>query len=149
MRKIKNLKGDITKTLKDRESMDKLKAVYKKYGAPQKTGIITTILKSIKWFLITFIRPFWFSSNRKSLVAPYVYVFFDMIFFYVSVYVFLDLCYIAAINGIKDAGIVLGALAGVITTLIAINQIMMSAYNKGKDKSEQVENENDKPKGVQ
>jgi len=147
---MKSIKEKIKKIANDKKTIDKAKAIYTAYIEPNKTGIITTAFNGIKWVLITFLRPFWFSSTKKSLVAPYVYVFISMVLYYISVYVFLDLCYTAANPGIKDAAIILPTLAGVIATLIAINQVMISAYNKGKDKTEISDNyESDKPKGVQ
>ena len=98
------------------------------------TSILQLMNKGISYLLFTFLRPFWFSSSdcRRGVVVPYIYTMFNMICFYISVYLFLSLSYKAATIGIKVPHIILPTIAGVIGTLIALNHSMLTIYNKGK-----------------
>ena len=78
-----------------------------------------------------FIRPFFFSSTKKTIIVPYVYIGISMVLFFGTVVEFLKLSFMAATVGIKDATIVLPTLAAVIGTLIAIIAVMGNTYNNG------------------
>jgi len=97
--------------------------------------LFTIIFKPLKWFILTFLRPFWFSSSncKKGVVAPYVYTTINMACFYIAIYVFLTLSWEAATIGIKNPQIVLPAIAGLIGSLIALNHSMITLYNNGKN----------------
>lgn len=97
---------------------------------------LASVLKSVANFFIglgkKYFKPFWFSSKKDYIIAPYVYVFFGMIFFFACIILFLFLSYEAAFKGIKDAAVILPTIAGVIATLVAMNTFMIKVYNEGK-----------------
>jgi hypothetical protein len=72
-----------------------------------------------------------------------------MFLFFASVIEFLKIANQAASVGIKDPQIVLPAIAGVITTLIALVTLMLKAYNDGKTQEKSDSSSTDKPAGVQ
>lgn len=113
--------------------------------------VFEVIAKYIIEFWNIFIRPFFFSSTKKSIIVPYVYIGVSMVLFFGTVIEFLRLSHMAATVGIKDATIVLPTLAGVIATLIAIVAVMGKTYNDGiSNQSTPVQlTEPEKPNGVQ
>lgn len=112
-------------------------------------GALQTIAKGIIQLWTIFIKPFFFSSNKKSIIVPYVYIGIAMGLFFATVIEFLKLSHMAATVGIKDAAIVLPTLAGVIATLIAIVAVMGKTYNDGVANQTSAPTEPEKPNGVQ
>ena len=117
--------------------------ILKQNGAIVLKGIATGL--TAIWSM--FIRPFFFSHKKSYIKAVYVYVGIAMFFFFDTIQVFVTLSKEAAYHGIHDAGIVLGTLATVIATLIALVTLMMKAYNDGKE--DDTTPPTDKPTGVQ
>jgi hypothetical protein len=104
-----------------------------KYVIGNVTTIVVGIFKILADVFRIYIRPFWFSGTKNTIVAPYVYVFFGVLLFFGAVALFFNLTYLAAVKGINNPEVVLPTLAGVIATLTAQITLMISVYNKGKN----------------
>jgi hypothetical protein len=112
--------------------------------------VIQAGAKGVISFWEIFIRPFFFSGKKRTVIVPYIYIGISMVLFFWTVIEFLRLSKIAAMQGIKDAAIVLPTLAGVIATLIAIIAIMGKTYNDGiANTPPDNTTDTDKPNGVQ
>jgi hypothetical protein len=102
--------------------------------------VITKILEAIKFissfiikFGVKYLKPFWFSKKQPHIIAPYVYVFLGMCWFFVCIGMFLYLSWAAMFLEVKNATIVLPTLAGVIATLVVMMTFMIKVYNEGKE----------------
>lgn len=81
----------------------------------------------MKSFVRRFIKPIFFSEESENIKTPYLYGFLLMVFFFASVFIFLDM----ALSNKFSAG-VLGCVATVIATLAGLYAIVVGQYNKGK-----------------
>jgi hypothetical protein len=96
--------------------------------------LIQLVVKKLEGTGAKYLKPFWFSSSKNTIIAPYVYVFIGMCMFFISVGLFLYLCWIGATHKeIFNLQIILPSLAGVIATLVAMMTFMIKVYNEGKD----------------
>lgn len=116
-----------------------------------KQNRITVIQAIIKGFISIWeiwIRPFFFSKNKKAVIVPYIYVFIGMGLFIASVILFIKLSWMAATVGIKDATIILPTISSVIGIMVAMMTFMVKVYNDGKTVDTEISVSEDKPGGV-
>jgi hypothetical protein len=135
----------LTELLKKKDELKNTKVIentYKKFIIPNFSTILNTIIKGFMFIIQTFLKPFLFSSSKRTVIAPYMYVLISMIFFYISIYAFLDLSYKAAIVGIKSPEVILPTIAGVIVTLMGATTLMIKVYNDGKNRNNTEEHTN-------
>lgn len=129
-KRIKKIKATIEK-----DGVKNIPALQSAFSKLNAGTILKYIVDGFIFITNTFFKPFWFSSNKKSIIVPYLYTSVNMGLFYISIYIFLTLSYKAALVGITSPEIVLPTLAGVIATLIALNHSMLSIYNNGKNRN--------------
>ena len=117
--------------------MEKIKTLLKILFKIIINPIFIKVLNSCLKFIINlgrkYIKPFFFSKRKPTIMAPYFYVFVGMILFFTCVVIFLVLCWKGATEGIKETTTILSSLAGVIATLVAMNTLMVKVYNEGKE----------------